>query len=651
MTHARATRIGLLTSALVAAAAALSLAAVGDVALVSVSSGGTLGASPAEASAVSADGRHVAFTSAAALTATATGGKVQLYVRDRTAGITALASTSAGGAAADGDVDAQDVGNVQFSISGDGRYAVFASTATNLTAADTDAGKDVFRKDLTTGAVTLVSVNSAGAKANAGVFGDPDVSGDGTRISFGSGTATNLFPADATSLPTPANSDVVVRDIVAGTTVLAAQTSAGVQANGTTERSAISADGRAVTFEAPVGTTNLAPNDTGGGNDVFVRNLAAGTLSAASDPARTTGSGFPDISGDGRYVVLETGEKYDATNDVSAGNDVYRRDLGTGAIVLVSAKNGSDVGGATNGIRPQISADGGRVGFTSTSVDLVSADTNGVGDVFVRDVATKTTQRASVRADGTTQGSTASEIPSLSANGALVAFTFNDTGAATKLVTAPVADANSQPDIHAKEFAASDAVAPVVTMTGPAEGATQTGDAIAVGGTATDPSGVVSVTVNGAALPLTATGGFSTTVAAILGANVVTVRALDGSGNITTVTRSVTRTAAVTRKRPRLLGLSAVLTKAGTIRVKVRLSANARVRVRLLRRTVRSAPRRVVLRSIGTPVTKTLKAGRRTIILTPSRPLRPGRYVVRVRILGKAAGPSARTVGFRIRAR
>ncbi|CAN0507969.1 unnamed protein product, partial [Phaeothamnion confervicola] len=173
--------------------------------------------------AVSADGRHVAFTSAAALTTAPTGGKVQLYVRDRATGTTALASASAAGAASDADVDAQDDGDVQFSISRDGRYVVFASRATNLAGADADATQDVYRKDMTTGAVVLVSVDSAGAKANAAVVGDPDVSADGNRISFGSGAATNLAGTDANA----ASSDVVVRDIAAGTTVLAAQSTVG----------------------------------------------------------------------------------------------------------------------------------------------------------------------------------------------------------------------------------------------------------------------------------------------------------------------------------------------------------------------------------------------------------------------------------------
>ncbi|HTI32559.1 MAG TPA: hypothetical protein VL422_02715, partial [Miltoncostaea sp.] len=189
-----------------AAAAGIAIAAPGDVSVASVSEAGTLGTTPVEAAAVSADGRYVAFTSAADLTSVGTGGRRQLYVRDRAAGTTRLASASAAGQPSDADVDAEDVGNVQFAISADGRYVVFAAAATNLTAADTDAAKDVYRKDMASGAVTLVSVNSAGVKANAAVAGDPDVSADGTRVAFGTGAATtNLIPGDANNA-----SDVVV---------------------------------------------------------------------------------------------------------------------------------------------------------------------------------------------------------------------------------------------------------------------------------------------------------------------------------------------------------------------------------------------------------------------------------------------------------
>ena len=639
VTRTRTSAVGALAAMAAAVLAGVALGAPGDLSVASLGSAGASGATAVEAGVVSADGRFVAFTSASDLAGVPVGAVRQLYVRDRVAGTTKLASASAAGAAANAAVDAEDVANLQFAISADGRYVVFAAAATNLTPSDTDAGKDVYRKDMTTGAVTLVSVSSAGVKANAAVAGDPDVSADGSRVSFGTGDATNLFGADANA----AGSDIVVRDITAGTTVLAAVNPAGVQANGTTERSAISADGRSVVMEAPAGTTNLAATDTGAANDAYVRNLAAGTTTPASDPAQMTGSGFPDISGDGRYVVFETGFAYDPVNDAGGNNDVYRRDMGTGAIVLVSARNGLDTAGNAGGIRPAISADGTRVAFASTSANLAADSNAAVKDVFVRDVATKATRLASVRADGTTQSNVNdSDRAAIAANGGAVAFVYDDNGAATKLLAA---ETNNQPDALLKELAPSDAAGPALTLTGPVDGSSQKDAQVAVAGTATDASGVVTVTVNGNSLPLTATGGFSTTALLATGANAIAVVATDGAGNATTRTITVTRLAAKPAKK--VLGLSASLVGRRIV-VKINLSVQARVRFTVLRRTVGPKPKRLVtLRRVGKPILKVVRAGRRTIKLVP--PTRaPGRYVVRVQIVGVAGKATTRTDGFRI---
>ena len=67
-----------------------------------------------------------------------TGAVPQLFVRDRVAGTTTLASSNAAGVAGEWRRRHEDVGNVQFAISGNGRYVVFASAATNLTPQDTD---------------------------------------------------------------------------------------------------------------------------------------------------------------------------------------------------------------------------------------------------------------------------------------------------------------------------------------------------------------------------------------------------------------------------------------------------------------------------------------------------------------------------------
>jgi Tol biopolymer transport system component len=627
-----------------AAGAAQASAAPGDISIASRSSGGTLGDQPVAGTAVSADGTRVAFVSAADLTGVATGGVAQLYVRDLAAGTTTLASASAAGGAANGAVESDGgLTATQFALSGDGRYAVFASTATNLALGDTDANLDVYRKDLATGAVDLVSVATGGAKANAAVAGDPDVSYDGTRVAFGSGLATNLIPADANG----ATTDIVVRDVAAGTTVLAAQSTAGVQSNGVTERPAMSADGRVVAFTAN-NTDNLYPGDQATNNDTIVRDLAAGTTSLASDPAQPTN--FPDVSGDGRFVVAEV------------GGQVVRRDVGAATDLVVSARDGLATGGNGNSRRPSISADGTRVAFSSTSTDLTGADADATEDVFARTLPTSTALQ-SVQANGTTKSATnASGTPGIAGNGGLVAFVFDATGSATLLVPG---DANNQPDAFAKEVAPTDATGPAVTISSPAAGATTESDQATIAGTATDASGVAVLTVAGQQVARAADGSFQATVPLVVGANAIEVRATDGSGNTTsstvTVTRNLPPAPPAPAPAPGAPGPAAPIeagappvtltpaARAGAlvlrgrvgrrvVSVRFRLSGAARVKAQLYRRIVARRPkkvtpsRRVILRRVARPVTRNLAAGRRRIVFRAKKTLRPGRYVVRLRV-------------------
>lgn len=629
---------------LLAVGAAPALSAPGDISIASLSSGGAVGAEPAEASSVSADGRLVAFTSKAPLTGTPTGGKVQLFVRDRTSGTTVLASASAAGAPADADVEVDGgLQSPEFAVSGDGRYVVFASDAANLTPADTDGLRDVFRKDLQTGAVELISVSSAEVKANAAVQGNPDVSYDGERVVFGSGAATNLFSPDENA----ATSDIVVRDVRAGTTLLAARDSAGTQSNGTTERPAISQDGRFVVFTAN-NVSNLYVGDDATNNDSVVHDLLTRTTVPASDKSK--GTNFPDISGDGRFVVHEV------------DGQVFRREVTTGLDVLISAKDGTAVAGNGNARRPAISADGTRTAFSSTSTDLLAADGNAATeDVFVRTDAT-TTAFASIRADGTTQGSNASTAPAIAGNGGLATFTFDDSGAVTTLV--PATDTNAKPDVHAKELAPTDTTGPSLTLSGPADGASTADAQVTVAGSASDASGVGALTVGGTAVTLGDGGAFSQAVALAPGANTLTVVATDGSGNRTTRSVSVTRTVPATTTPPpagpppsgtRPVSASGLAVTVGRTRVvtRVTLSGAARVRATLQRRVVvrvgkRPGRRKVVFRLVKGPVVRDLAAGAGQVVFTTRSRLAAGRYRVRL-VLTNTAGTTVATKAFRVR--
>jgi hypothetical protein len=153
-------------------------------------------------SGLSADGRYVAFASAASnLVNGDTNAAPDVFVHDRDTGQTTCVSVSSLG-----ELGNSNSGDSGLSLSADGRYVAFSSVATNLATADTDSSPDVFVYDRVTGETILVSVHSSGEKGNSwsGFFG-LDFSEDGKYVVFHS-TASNLVTEDSN-----AYSDIFVR--------------------------------------------------------------------------------------------------------------------------------------------------------------------------------------------------------------------------------------------------------------------------------------------------------------------------------------------------------------------------------------------------------------------------------------------------------
>ena len=171
------------------------------------------------------------------------------------------------------------------SISADGRYVAFASTAENLSAEDNDSAADIFVRDLQTGTAILVSR----ASGPTGAAGDrtseaPAISADGRFVAFAS-EADNLSDEDWSGI------DVFVRDLEANTTTLVSRASGASGAPGDWRSidPSISADGRFVAFSSIA--QNLSDEDWSA-SDIFVRDLQANTttlVSRASGAPRSTG--------------------------------------------------------------------------------------------------------------------------------------------------------------------------------------------------------------------------------------------------------------------------------------------------------------------------------------------------------------------------
>ena len=148
------------------------------------------------APAISADGRYVAFHSYASNLVRGDTNRVpDIFIRDRKGRKTARVSVSGGGRQA----DQESLGSS--AISADGRYVAFTSLATNLVAGDVNGITDVFVRDLRSGTTKLVSLGAAGNQGDdASAAGGVVFSADDRYLAFSS-WAGNLVPGDTNDKP------------------------------------------------------------------------------------------------------------------------------------------------------------------------------------------------------------------------------------------------------------------------------------------------------------------------------------------------------------------------------------------------------------------------------------------------------------------
>ncbi len=223
-------------------------------------------------------------------------------------------------------------GSASASISADGRFVVFSSGADNLVPGDTNGYDDIFVRDRIQGTTERISVDSLGAQADGDSFNFAAISPDGRYVAFES-LATNLVLGD-----TNAMWDVFVRDRQLGTTERVSIATSGAQADDLSVNPSISADGRYVAFMSRA--TNLVPNDTGGYYDVFLRDRLLGTtvrISVDSFGAQgNDNSEVPCISADGRFVAFSSYASNFVPGDTNGYGDIFVRDLLLGTIERVS---------------------------------------------------------------------------------------------------------------------------------------------------------------------------------------------------------------------------------------------------------------------------------------------------------------------------
>ena len=397
--------------------------------LISVNRIGDSGNGASYNPAVSDNGRFVAFTSEATdlVDISDTNKGADVFVRNLLAGTTTLVSVNLQGTATGNQ------GSTNPAISADGRFVAFFSDATDLVATPTGnpLAANVFVRDMAIGKTTLVSVNKDGTASGNHNSLSPMISPDGRFVAFVS-VASDLVAQPGPPLTT----NVFLRDLQAGTTKLVSINSAGTGAGnrdsgqysggGVLRTPVITPDGRFVAFSSFA--TNLVNTaDNNDGNDIFVRDVLAGTTTLVSVNSAGTGtandaSDDPAMSADGRFVAFKSRANDITPNDRFIQSDVFVRDLQAQTTTLVSV-NTTGVSSQGDSYTPSISSDGRYVAFASYSNDLVAtAKKNHSTDVFVRDLQSGTTSLVSVNASGTGTGNDGSYYPVLSADGMSIAF-------------------------------------------------------------------------------------------------------------------------------------------------------------------------------------------------------------------------------------
>jgi Tol biopolymer transport system component len=340
----------------------------GTTVLVSVSSTGEQGNDLSGGPSVSRDGRFVVFSlQATNLVPGDTNGIFDLFVRALKARTTALVSVARGGQPADGAGGASE-------ISGDGRFVVSSSQATNLVSGDTNGARDVFVRDLKTGVTTLQTKSLSGGPADALSQAGVAISGTGRYVVFAT-SATNLVPGDTNGF-----SDIFLRDRRTGRTTLVTVDRTGGPADGNSFGvGGVSDDGTVVAFRSNASDL-VEGDDIPESPDVFVRDLKAGTTKRIA-PAGTVGN----VSADGRYVAFSSGAPELVPGDTNNLEDDFAYDRRTGRITRVNVSAaGEQANDAPPFNDPQISANGNAVAFVSAAGNLVPDDTNGASDVLVR---------------------------------------------------------------------------------------------------------------------------------------------------------------------------------------------------------------------------------------------------------------------------
>jgi Tol biopolymer transport system component len=407
---------------------------------------------------VSGNGRCLAFASEADnLVADDTNGFRDVFLRDLNTGTNILVSVDSNGIA---PANGFSYGP---SLSSDGRYVAFTSSADNLLPDDTNNVQDVFVRDLQTGTTVLASVNLNGFSGNRASH-SPTLSADGQAVLFHS-TASDLAVG---SFGTTAD-NLFWRDLLLNITYPVSTNTSGPAML----PAAMTPNGRYIALGSSTSTilyiwdtqlraqiysktVPLALTEVGispDGNRIahvsnnailHVVDQAAGTTVQLT----TNASRSPHFSADGRFLAYQTANAK-VVSDTNGLADIYLYDFQTSSNRLVSCALSGSANGASDS--PDISADGRFVAYRSAASNLVPNDGSGFPDVFVWDRITGATLLLSASRSSNTPADNRSLTPVFSGDGQTVAFA----SAASDLIAG---DFNRWNDVFAYSLVSTDSI-------------------------------------------------------------------------------------------------------------------------------------------------------------------------------------------------
>ena len=366
------------------------------------------------------DGRYVAFVSNSTdlVPGLTPSGSSDVYLRDRATGTTRLVSARP---------DGQPAGESQWpSVSGDGRYVAFECDSATILPGLTPGSQNVFLRDMVNNTTVLVSHGSTEGAPDKSV-GAPAVSRNGRYVLFMSAPVS--VPEGQ---PQPADGGLFRYDVQTGAIdAVAADFMAG-HPDALLIIGQASDDGNVVAFES---FEVIGSDPESFVFNCYVKDMTTGvttlaTVTADGRPLDDDGDLATELSGDGRHLLFQTSRPA-TPNDTNFIDDVFLRDLSAGTTTLVSVGPGGTslpAGALTLGSRfagtagtRAMSADGRFVVFGSDSPVAGETDPpedGGPMDIFLRDTVAGTTRLLSASpGDG--------DASTISADGRFAAFLSN----------------------------------------------------------------------------------------------------------------------------------------------------------------------------------------------------------------------------------